>query len=170
MEDIKNAKEKVLDVYKQLQPIVDGVVSKNAKDIDNLIKKIKTNLTTLTNKELQEFMLQLSVETYYFATIKDSAILKQECATALLNEGIANVFNSTAGTQMVRTNQATMDNLDKQTVKILYNAVANNMKSKLDEAHRMINVLSSVLISKNAEAKLQNNIYPDNNKGESSNE
>ena len=38
---------------------------------------------------------------------------------------------------------------------MLQNAVANNLKSKLDEAHRIINVLSNVLISKNAENKLK---------------
>lgn len=155
MVDIKEANNQLTDVYNQLKPIITSVVEKNAKPIDDLIKKIKKELTVLTNKELEQYMLQLSIETYYFATVKDSAILKQECANALLKEGQANVFNSTLGTQAVRSNQAVMDTLDKQTVNILYNAVSNNMRSKLDEAHRIVNVLSSVLISKNAEAKLK---------------
>ena len=36
------------------------------------------------------------------------------------------------------------------------------MKTKLDEAHRMVNVLNSILISRNAEAKLANNTTSDN--------
>jgi hypothetical protein len=57
--------------------------------------------------------------------------------------------------------------MDKQVVVMLQNAVANCMKSKLDEAHRMVNVLSNVLISKNAENKLkgvkddESNLYRD---------
>ena len=38
---------------------------------------------------------------------------------------------------------------------MIQNAIANCMKSKLDEAHRIVNVLSNVLISKNAENKLK---------------
>lgn len=153
--EITDAKNNVVETYKQLQPIVDSIVDKNSKDIDNIIKKIKKSLSDLTNKELQDLILQLSIETYYFSHIKDMSILKQECAIALLKSAQANIFNGTSGTQVVRNNQATVDTIDKTVVNILYNAVANNMKSKLDEAHRMVNVLSNVLISKNAEAKLK---------------
>lgn len=153
--DIKEANKQLTEVYKELQPIVDSVVDKQSKEIDKIIERIKRNIDTLTNKELQDLMLQLSIEAYYFAHIKDMAILKQELSLALSKESHANSFNSTVGTQAIRNNQAIIDSIDKQTVNILYNAVANNMKSKLDEVHRMINVLSNVLISKNAEAKLK---------------
>lgn len=161
MIDIKEANQVLNETYKQLQPIVDSVVNKQAKDIDNIVCKIKKNLSTMSNKELQDIILQLSVETYYFSHIKDMSILKQECALALMKESQACVFNGKAGTQAVKSNQATIETLDKQTVNILYNAVANNMKSKLDEAHRMVNVLSNVLISKNAEAKLKGAVRDD---------
>ena len=118
--------------------------------------KIKFELFSYNdNMDIKNYMLQLSIETYYFSTIKDMAILKQEISNALLKEGIANTYNGTVGTQNARNNQAIVDNLDKQTVNMLYNAVSNNMKSKLDEAHRMINVLQNILISNNAEAKLK---------------
>lgn len=153
--DIKEANKQLTDVYNDLKPIVESVVNKQSKEIDKIIERIKRNVDTLTNQELQSLMLQLSIEAYYFAHIKDMAILKQEISLALAKESHANSFNSSVGTQSVRHNQAVIDSIDKQTVNILYNAVANNMKSKLDEAHRMINVLSNILISKNAEAKLR---------------
>lgn len=154
--DIKDANKELTDTYSQLRPIVDSVVSKNAKPIDDIIKKIrKVDLSGIDNMDIKNYMLQLSIETYYFSTIKDMAILKQEISNALLKEGIANTYNGTIGTQNARNNQAIVDNLDKQTVNMLYNAVSNNMKSKLDEAHRMINVLQNILISNNAEAKLK---------------
>jgi hypothetical protein len=106
-------------------------------------------------------MLQLTVEAYYLTSIKDSSTLKQECALTLLKTGQANIFNGTAGTQNARNNQAIVDTLDKQVVNVLYNAITNRFKSKLDEIHRMINVLSNVLISKNAEAKLRGGIKDD---------
>lgn len=153
--DITNANNEVTEVYTQLKPLIEGVVEKNARSIETLVKKIKDNIDTLTKQELESYMLQLSIETYYFSKIKDMGILKQECALILMKEKQAEVFNKTTGTQVIRANQATIDTLDKQTVNIMYNAIANSLKSKLDEAHRLVNVLSSVLISRNAEAKLK---------------
>lgn len=164
--DITSANRKLTEMYKEIQPIVESVVNKQSKEIDSIINKIKKDLTTMTNKELQNYMLQLSIETYYFSHIKDMSVLKQECALALAKEAQANIFNGTVGTQAVRNNQSIIDTLDKQTVNMLYAAVANNLRSKLDEAHRIVNVLSNVLISKNAEAKLkgvkdEGNLYGD---------
>lgn len=153
--DINAAKKQVKETYDLLRPIVKETVAKNTKEIDSLISKIKANLTTLTNKELQDYMLQLSIETYYFAERKDMSLLMQECAIAMSKGAQADIFNSTVGTQAVRSNQAIIDSMDKQTVAMIQGAIANCMKSKLDEAHRMVNVLSNVLISKNAENKLK---------------
>ena len=153
--DINAAKKQVKETYDLLRPIVKETVAKNTKEIDSIISKIKANLTTLTNKELQDYMLQLSIETYYFAERKDMSLLMQECAIAISKGAQADIFNSTVGTQAVRSNQAIIDSMDKQTVAMIQGAIANCMKSKLDEAHRMVNVLSNVLISKNAENKLK---------------
>lgn len=155
MIEINEAKKQVSETYNLLKPIVKETVAKNSKEIDLIIDKIKKNLTTLTNKELQDYMLQLSIETYYFAERKDMSILMQECAIALAKGAQAEIFNSTVGTQAVRGNQSIVDSMDKQTVTMIQNAIANCMKSKLDEAHRVVNVLSNVLISKNAENKLK---------------
>lgn len=164
---IKAAKKEVADTFNCIRPIVTDVVSKHTKDIDVIINKIKNNLTTLTNKELQDYMLQLSIEAYYFAERKDMSLLMQECAIAISKGAQADIFNSTAGTQAVRSNNAIVESMDKQVVAMIQSAIANCMKSKLDEAHRIVNVLSNVLISKNAENKLkgvrddERNLYSD---------
>lgn len=161
MINIDKAQKEVYDVYKQLSPMVDDVVAKHTKEVDAIFKNIKDNLTTLTNKELQDYMVRLAAEAYDLTAIKDSSTLKQECALTLLKESQANIFNGTVGTQSARNNQSIIDTLDKQVVNILYNAITNRFKSKIDEVHRMISVLSNVLISKNAEAKLRGGITND---------
>jgi len=153
--EIKEAKRQVSETYELVKPIVKETVAKNTKDLDNIIDKIKKNLTTLTNKELQDYMLQLSIETYYFAERKDMSVLMQECAINLYKGAQAESYNRTEGTQAFRNNMSIVDSMDKQTVAMIQSAIANCMKSKLDEAHRIVNVLSNVLISKNAEAKLK---------------
>lgn len=152
---VNESKHEVKEIFNSLKPIVKETVDRNTKEIDTIIDKIKKNLTTLTNKELQDYMLQLSIELYYFSERKDMSLLMQECAIAVSKVAQADIFNSTAGTQAVRSNQSVIESMDKQVVVMIQSAVANSMKSKLDEAHRIVNILSNVLISKNAENKLK---------------
>ena len=100
-------------------------------------------------------MLELQIEVYTFAPVKDLATFRQDLAKTLSNEAQANAYNETLGTQEYRRNQAILNTVDKQAVKLLYDAIANQMKTKIDEAHRMINVLQNILISRSADAKLK---------------
>lgn len=153
--NIEDARKEATRMYKDLQPIIKSVVDKHSKELDSIIKQINKNIDTLTNKELQTYMLQLSVESYYFSQAKDWSLLKADCALAILKSNQAEIFNGTIGTQAVRSNQSIIDSLDKQVVSMLQSNIAAQLKSKLDEAHRLVGVLTNILISKNAENKLK---------------
>jgi len=153
MNNIDEAKQDVIDMFNNLSPIILEIVDKYTEEADRLINKLK-KANTFTNSELREAILALSIESYMFGMSKDASLLKQECATTLMKESQARVYNETVGTQNVRQNQAIIDSSDKQVANMLYSAVANMMKTKQDEIHRMINTLNSILISRNAEAKL----------------
>lgn len=156
MIDYKNADNELRDTYSNLAPVVKDIVAKHTKNIDEAMKKIKKDSAeTMSNKELRNLILELQVEEFYFAPSKDLAVLRQECAVALERTAQAEIYNGTEGTQNYRTNKATANTVDKEVVRILYNAVANTMKTKLEETHRMIGVLNSILISRSAEAKLK---------------
>ena len=161
MIDIEDANKDVAALFKDLSPMVLEIVNKYSSELDKIFNKL-TNASVLTNSELREYMLALSAESYLFGMSKDASLLKQECAATLAKESQAMAYNGTSGTQTVRSNQALIDTADKQVVSLIYNAVANMMKTKLDECHRMINTLNSILISRNAEAKLANNTTSDN--------
>lgn len=157
-----NEKQKTDDVYKEVVQIADDIVKKASEPIDKIINKLKNGFEDMSNRQLNDFMLQLSIEAYYFGIKKDHALLKQVCADALYKESFAKSFSISQGTQANRQNQAAMDTTDKQTVKMLYECTSNQMKTKLDETHRMINALNSAVISRNAEAKLNvkdENVY-----------
>lgn len=151
--EIENAKRELEELYGNLTPIIKEVVDKYSKDLDKMFHKL-TNATNFTNDEIREAMLSLSVESYMFGMNKDLSVLKQDCAVTLMKEKQAQSYNSATGTQAIRNNQAIIDTTDKQVVNLIYSGVANMMKTKLDESHRMINVLNSILISRNAEAKI----------------
>lgn len=153
----------VEDVYRDLVGIGNDLVSKNTVDIDRLIEKFKSGYESMTNEELRSFSMQLQIEAYYFGQKKDRAVLKQACADALYKEKLATAYTTATGTAANKQNTATVEANDSLAVKLLYEMVANMMKTKLDEVHRLGNVISNVIISRNAEAKLQTGFIPDKN-------
>lgn len=155
MTDYSSAKKDASAMYKNLRPVIDDVVKKHSKEIDEIIAKIKKDLSSLTSKEIREYILQLSIENYYFAEAKDKSMLMRECALTLLKENQADSFNSTDGTQAIRTNQSLLDTTDRQIVLTMQDSVATHLKSKLDESHRIVDSLKNVLISINIENKLK---------------
>lgn len=146
--------KQVDDLYKNIVPIADELVKRSSKEIDAIMSKIKPNIETMTTKDIVSYMLQLQTEAFYFSSRRDHAFLKQACADVLLKEGFAYEYTTLDGTQAARQQQATINTNEQQVVKLLYDAASRLMNTKLDEAHRMINVLNSALIAKNAEAKL----------------
>ena len=157
--NINNAIKDVSDVYKNLKEIVDGVVKKHSNGIDMIfaeIKKYSDKLELLPNKEIIGWMLRLQIAEYEFSAKKDDAQLMQECSAILTKVTQASIYALSDGTQSARSNKALIDTQDKQLVTAVYNAVSSNMKTKLDECHRMMNLLNSVLISNNAEARRKN--------------
>ena len=153
MIDIKVAKQEVNDMFNDLSPLVQEIVNKYSSNLDKNISKI-SDAITLTNDEIRTLMLEISIECYMFGMSKDASVLKQECAETLLKEAQAKSYNATDGTQVIRSNQALIDTMDRQVVNMLYSAVASLCKTKIDEGHRIVNTLNSILISRNAEAKL----------------
>lgn len=163
------AKSQVDEIYKSLIPLVDEVIKKHSRPLDEIVYKIKHDIENLSNKEISSLMIQLGVETYYFGQKKDYASLKQACAEAILKENFAKAYISNTGTAVQRQNQSLLDTINNTAIKLLYDVTSNLMKTKLDEAHRLINILNGVLINRNAEAKLKPSNY-DNNDNSTQNE
>ena len=162
MDDFNVADKNVNDVYKDIGKIAKKLVDEKSKAIDDLIKTL-SNVESLSDEEIRKYMLKISLESYSFSEIKEHSVMKQDCATALMKETQANIFNSETGTAEVRRNKSITDSNAQITVNILYNSIANLMKTKLDEAHRVVNTLNSILISRAAAAKLNqsSNVFDD---------
>ena len=169
MIDISSAKLSVDDMYKNLSEIVEEIVVKQSGNLDKVVKKL-SNIDSLSNEELRKLMITTSIEAYTISNFKEQSSLKDACATALYKEGIANSFNTLTGTVEARKNASVKDNLDKQIVMILYTNVCDRLKAKVDEAHRLSNILSNILISRASDAKLYYNprseVMVDINNGE----
>ena len=151
--DIRDAKLNVDNVADELSGIVASIVKEQTQEIDKLIHQLQNGIDTFSNADLRDIMAKISVETYFLGVLKEQSSLKNSCAEALYKEGLAKSFSMTTGTQDARRNQSTLDNTDKQVVSILYNTVTNLLKTKCDEAHRVVSAINGVLMSRASDAK-----------------
>lgn len=152
-----NKEKKLADeTANELQTIVSDIVNKQCKNLDIIIKKM-SNIEALSNDELRKLMAQSSVESYIISAFRDQSALRELCANALYKEGIANSYNTATGTVEAKKNSSITDNVEKQMVSILYSNIYDTLKTKVDEAHRLTNTISNILISRMTEAKLYYN-------------
>lgn len=152
--DTTQAMVDVEEVYQQLKEAVMASVKDIVKPIDDIVKALSKGINLFSNKELWDYQMQLSIEAYRLGDIKEQSALKDLCASALYKEGVAKSFSATAGAQETKKQQSIIDNIDKQAVSMLYATAANLLKTKCDEAHRLVNTIQNIQISRAADAKL----------------
>lgn len=154
----QEAQKEVNDMYKNLKDIADDIIKKNTGQLDNTIKQIENNVENLTDNDLRNYMLKLASLAYALGDKVEHADFKRDCANALLKETNAREFNLAAGPVATKQNVALLNTSQETTVNILYNTVADSMKSKLQLTNRMLDSIKNVLISRSAEAKIQNQL------------
>lgn len=140
--------------YSQLVNIANDIVGEYTKDIDKVVKEAYENINNLNNDSLRHVIITLSLKSYMFADIKEKSALKVECAEALRKEAYAIEYNKADGAVAARENTATINISDEILTESVYNLVASLFKTKMDEVHRVVDSLKTVLMSRMAEAKL----------------
>ena len=103
---------------------------------------------------LRIYMMKLSLASFSFSEVKEKSALKAECAETLRKEAYAKNFNATEGSVAFRENTATINSNYEALAGQVYELVANLFKVKLDEVHRVVATINSVLMSRMQEAKL----------------
>lgn len=153
MTTFEEAQKNVDTTAKNLSRLAHDIFKKFSKPLDDIVSKL-SSVESLSDEEIRSYMLKISLESYSFSEVKEHAELKMDCATAIMKETQATVYNEASGTAEARRNIAIKESNSEITVNMLYSTVSNLMKTKLDEAHRVVNTLNSILISRAAQAKL----------------
>ena len=151
---IDQANTDVNEVYFQLSDAVKDTVAEIVKPIDDIVKELSKGINLFSNTELWDFQLRLGIESYKLANIKEQSSLKEACAEALYKEGLAKAYSEAAGAAETKKQASILATIEKQAVSILYASVSSLLKTKLDEAHRLVNIIQNIQISRAAEAKL----------------
>lgn len=151
---LQQALDNIEMTYSQLVVIANDIVGDFTKDVDKLMKETYENINGLSNDSLRHLIITLSLKSYGFVDVKEKSALKVECAEALRKEAYAVEYNKAEGAVAARENTATINISDEILTEAVYNLVASLLKTKLDEIHRVVDSLKTVLMSRMAEAKL----------------
>ena len=157
MKDLTQAMDAVEATYSQISEIADNMLCEIIGPINKIIDEIRENAAGLSAPSIRDYMVRLQLRSYEISDIKEKSSLKADCAKAIREEKYASTFNSSEGTSGVRDNTAILASSEEIVVQALYNEIASQLKTKLDEIHRLIATLQSVLMSIMQEAKLAMN-------------
>ena len=151
---VSAALDKVDMTYDELIVIANSILTEVTGDLDAMMESAYNDVELLSNEAIRQLMLKLSLRSYSFSEIKEKSIFKATLGETLRKEAYATNFNSAEGTVAVRENNAILNTSDEILAEEIYTLVSSLFKTKLDEIHRVVSSLQSVLMSRMQEAKL----------------
>lgn len=152
--DLTNALENCSMVYMDLTKMAKSILEPLTEEANNLIAGIKGNINNMSNDMLRNSILQLSLTSYSFSEVKELSSLRVSCAEILKKEKYAMSFNEADGSVANRENSAVLNSSEEAVVEALYGLVASMLKTKLDEIHRVVDTMKTVIMSRMSEARL----------------
>lgn len=155
-QNVNTALDNVDAAYGDLIEIANSIIEDVCGDIDRMTQSAYNNIENLTNETIRDMLLRLSLRSYSFSEIKEKSAFKAALAETLRKEAYAMNFNSTEGSVAVRDNTAVVNTSSEIIAEEIYTLTASLFKTKLDELHRIISTLQTVLTSRLSEAKLTN--------------
>lgn len=155
--DISSEKTEVNELYKQLKEAAIESVTGMTAPLDGMIKQLESGVSTMSNSELWDMQMRLGVETYKLGIAKEQSSLKSTCSDAFYKLSLAQSFCSIDGAQETKKQKSIADNVKSQAVAMLYSTASSILKTKMDEAHRIVNIIQSILISRASDAKNSGN-------------
>ena len=158
-EKLQEALDKTDDVYQDLIEITNQVVNVYTGEVNKLIKEATDNVDNMTNEDIRMLIVKLSLQSFQFGDVKEKSSLKAACAETLRKEAYSRSFNISEGSVAAKENQATINTSYQQMVELIYEGAASLFKTKLDEIHRVVDALKTVLMSRMSEAKLTATMY-----------
>ncbi len=153
MGDITEALKSVEEVYGGTKQFIDEIISRYCSPIDEVIASLE-NSFELSNEDIRKAIVDLSLKSYRLSDIKERSALKAECAETLRKMSYATAFNLSTGAVAVRENEATNAISEQLLAEKVYDSLSSTFKTKLDEVHRVVDALKSVLVSRISEEKL----------------
>lgn len=161
IKDLQKALDNVGETYDELVAIANDIVRRYSEPIDTIISNVNNSIYNLSNDDIRRLITELSFKCYSLGEAKEQLALKSEIADALTKEKQALTFNVADGTVDAKKNKALLESSEEILVNAIYETVAGLLKIKVDETHRIVDTLKTVVMSRNAEAKLNAGLKDD---------
>lgn len=155
-DSLKQSLDNVDMTYQDLLYIADDIIHDYVSEINDLISFAYSKSENLTNDMLRDLIIKLSLKGFTFGDTKEKSILKSQCAESLRKEAYAKQFSMLDGSVAAKDTKATLNISDEILTDHLYSLISSLFKTKLDEIHRCVDALKTVLMSRLQEAKLSN--------------
>jgi len=153
---LEDALNSVETTYGDLVEIANNMLEPLFKPINELVSKLNATIHTLTIDQIRDYILDLQLKAFSISEIKEKAALKAELADAIQKERFAVSFNGLEGSAAVKDKLALVATSAETVAETLYNLVANLLKTKLDQCHRLVDAMKSILMSRMQETKFMN--------------
>ena len=155
-EKLNLALTKVQMTYEELVEVSNDMLAPIIEPINALVSEVNKNINALSIDQVRDFILRLQLKAYEISDIKEKSALKAELAEAVYKEKYATEFNLADGSATVKGNIATINASAETVSEALYNLVSSVLKTKLDQLHRLVDALKSILMSRMQEFKFMN--------------
>ena len=144
--------------YNQVVEVANTIAAKHFTELNNLVSKINSQINALTIDQIRNYILELQLQAFSLSEIKEKSALKAELAAAIQKERFAISFTGADGTAAAKDKIALIATNEETISEALYNLIANLFRTKLDQAHRLVDALKSILMSRMQENKYMNTI------------
>lgn len=152
--NIQRALDEVDMTYAQLIEIANDILENVAGDVNALVGEVQERAEDLSNEDIRAYMVKLALKSYSFSEIKEKAAFKATLAETIRKNAYAKKFGELEGSVAAKESQAVLRTSEEFLTEALYELVASLFKTKLDEAHRVVDVLKTTIMSRLQEAKL----------------
>lgn len=153
---LNEALDRIETTYGELVEIANNIIGPIVKDTNSLVDKINSTVNSLTVDAIRDYILQLQLKAFEISEIKEKSAMKADLAVALQKEQFAISFNSADGAAAVKDKIALVNTSAETASSVLYNLIANMLKAKVDQVHRLVDALKSILVSRMQETKFMN--------------
>lgn len=153
---LEDALRKVEMTYSDIVQIANDMLKPVIEPANVLVNEVASNANNLTIDQIRDYILRLQLTAFTLSEVKEKSAMKAELADAIHTEAYAVRFNSLEGSVESKKNTALISIAEETLTTVLYNLTSNLLKTKLDQLHRLVDSLKSILMSRMQETKFMN--------------
>lgn len=139
---------KIEERSQPIQEVVEGIVDKYCKDLDKIMKTIKSWLEDETNilndQELEDLMLRIPLYLYDMCSNQELVGLQSSIADQVHKEAYSEAFRIARGTIADKNSVADLNTRSEQLEKIIFERAYKGIKLKIEMAVEMLASIKKV--------------------------